>query len=299
MTSAPSHESLGGGGTGTAQPLIQADDISVKASWGHIYGPVSLTVPAGGVTIISGSGGRGRTALLLTLAGRMKPTSGRLDAFGEVDNPHHLFKQATVGWINEVDTIEQTIRVRDVLTEQIRWMSPWYKFVPQATEEDLERLCGPVFGDLLLPPLDAYVEELPELSGALFRIAMANVNRPPLLVVGGIDRLTRIANSQKLLERLIDLGREQTVITADVNGHELHRGIRALIPVDNLTDESFVKLQQQVPDSDVVHVAPELMGEYRSVGAADDEADADTAVLPRPGGGEAPTQHPNDDTDRK
>lgn len=288
------------GSVGAVQPLIDATDISVKASWGHIFGPVSLTVPTGGVTIISGSGGRGRTALLLTLAGRMKPTSGRLDAFGEVDNAHHLFRNASVGWINEVDSIEQTIRVRDVLTEQIRWMSPWYKFVPQATEADLERLCRPVYGDLLLPPLMAYVEELPELTAALFSIAMANVRRPPLLVVGGIDRLTRIANSQKLLERLVELGREQTVITADVNEHEYHPGVRTTIPVSNLTDQAFVDLQQQVPDTQVIHVPP---------------TDPDTDVLPLATDGPPPdsgppvsgppgsgspdtTQHPND-TDRK
>lgn len=227
------------------QPLLVASGIGVKASWGHIYGPTDLQVDAGGVTVLVGSGGRGRTALLLTLAGRMKPTSGSLTAFGKTNDARHLFNRAAIAYVDEVDGIEQTIRVSDVVTEQIRWAAPWYKWVRPSTEEDLERLCRPVFGDLRLPAMDAYVEELPELTAALFRIAMANIHQPPLLVVGGVDRLTRISNSQQLLDRLVELGREQTVITADVNGAFPNSGVREVITVHNLTDNEFVKLEEQ------------------------------------------------------
>lgn len=225
-----------------SQPLLVAEGIGVDASWGHIYGPVDLTVRPGGVTVLQGRGGRGRTALLLTLAGRMKPTTGRLTSFGRVNDPHHLFENAALAFINEVDEIEQTIRVHDVVTEQLRWGAPWYKIVPQGTEEDLERMCRPVFGDLPIPPLSAFVEELPELTAALFRIAMANLRRPPLLVVGGVDKLPSVHESHLLLGRLVDLGREQTVITADVNGNVSGADVRDVIPVSNLTDASFLPL---------------------------------------------------------
>ena len=98
--------------------LLEARDMGVDASWGHIYGPVNFSVKAGGVTVLVGSGGRGRTALLLTLAGRMKPTTGALVAYHSANNPHQLFKKSTVAFINEVDKIEQTIRVSDIVTEQ-------------------------------------------------------------------------------------------------------------------------------------------------------------------------------------
>lgn len=222
--------------------LIVAEDIGVRASWGHIYGPVSLRVAEGGVTILSGPGGRGRTALLLTLAGRMKPTSGHLTAFGLTDAAGHLFDQAAIANIDEVDGIEQTIRVSDVVTEQIRWKAPWYRWVRQSQIEDLERICTPVFGAYPLPPMDAYVEELPELTATLFRIAVANIGRPPLLVVGGIDKLARVENTHKLLDRLIVLGARQTIITADINAVTPERGVRDVIAVHNLTDDEFVGL---------------------------------------------------------
>ena len=44
------------------------------------------------------------------------------------------------------------------------------------------------------------------------RIALANVKRPPLLVVGGTDQLTREASSELLLERLVALGEHHVVV---------------------------------------------------------------------------------------
>lgn len=232
-------------GAPTGDALIQASGIGVDASWGHIYGPVSLTVRTGGVTVLAGSGGRGRTALLLTLAGRMKPSTGTLTAFGRANDAHHLFNQATVAFIDEVDEIVQTIRVQDIVTEQMRWAAPWNKWVPQATEADLERICRPVFGNFTLPTMDAMVEELPELTAALFRIAVGNIRKPEVLVVGGIDTLHSVSAAANLLERLIVLGAEQTIITADVNGAAEQDGIRDIIHVPNLTNHEFASLEQE------------------------------------------------------
>lgn len=217
----------------------------MDASWGHIYGPVDLSVRAGGVTVLVGAGGRGRTALLLTLAGRMKPTKGSLTAFGRPNDAHHLFRQAGIAKIDEVDGIGQTIRVHDIVTEQIRWGAHWYEWVPQSSEEDLERICRPVFGEYSLPKMDAMVEELPEFTAALFQIAVANVRKPPLLVVGGVDKLASVTSAAKLMDRLIELGKEQTVITADVNGIEKRDGITDVIEVPNLTDHEFAVLEKE------------------------------------------------------
>lgn len=236
----------GGRPVAFGEVLLEAKGIGVDASWGHIYGPVDLTIRAGGVTVLVGAGGRGRQSLLLTLCGRMKPTMGSLVAFGGVDKPHHLFDRAAIANLAEVDGIPQAIRVHDIVTEQVRWAAKWYRWVPQSTEADLERICRPVFGDYSLPTMDAMVEELPEFTAALFRIAVANIRKPPLLVVGDVDTLASVEASQRLRGRLIALGAEQTVIMADVNGVEMEEGITDVIEVSNLTDREFAILEREV-----------------------------------------------------
>lgn len=224
--------------------ILHAEDMQVDASWGHIYGPVNFSVRAGGVTVLSCMGGRGRTSLLLTLAGRMRPTKGTLTSMGQVNDSHHLFRNAAIAKVDEVDGVGQAIRVSDIVTEQVRWAAPWYSWVSPAKEDALERICRPVFGDYTLPTMDAMVEELPEFTAALFRIAVANIRKPPLLVVGGVDELSSIENASKLLDVLVRLGKEQTVVTTDVNIIDEKHGVREVIVVRNVNDHEMATLEQ-------------------------------------------------------
>lgn len=222
--------------------LLDGRDMVVHAPWGTVFGPTDVKIREGGVTVIEGVGGRGRSSLMLTLAGRMRLSSGTLSAFGRDNDHHHLFANSALALVDEVDGVAEAVTVKDVVSERLRWDAPWFMWVRAAHEDDLERLCRPVFGDFPLPTLDAYLTDLPELTDALLRVALANVKRPPLLVVGGTDQLTRTASSELLLERLVALGEHQTVITADVNGAPASSGIADVIVVDNLTDGEFARL---------------------------------------------------------
>ena len=108
---------------------------------------------------------------------------------------------------------------------------------------DLTRVCAPVFGELPLPPLGEYVDELTELDGLLLRIALANTRRPPLLVVGQSDQVTGEHNRDLLLARLIALGGEQTVITASVDPVDDPQ-VRAQLEVTNGTRAELVSHEE-------------------------------------------------------
>jgi len=167
----------------------------------------------------------------MTLAGRMRPVEGELSVFGR-RRAREIFAVSALAGFDELDPVSESVTVRDLITEQLRWDATWYRLVRRADAADLEKVCAPVFGDLPLPPLTEYVEELTELDRLLLRIALANTSRPPLLVVGSLDYVTSDLNRDVLIERLIDLGRTQTVVTATVNGvsgHEVH----AQLPVAN------------------------------------------------------------------
>jgi len=210
---------------------VTARGILMSGPWGPVYGPVDLDVEPGGVTVLICPAGSGRTALLMTLAGRMKPQSGQLEVFGR-NRARGIFAHAALAGIDELDTVDESVTVRDLVTEQLRWDAAWYRLVRRADAEDVARICRPVFGELPLPPLHEYVEELTELDRLLLRIALANTGAPELLVVGNLDYVTSDINRDVLVARLVDLGRGQTVITATVNPVN-NPDIRAQIPVAN------------------------------------------------------------------
>ncbi|AKS32554.1 ABC transporter ATP-binding protein [Mycolicibacterium goodii] len=197
-------------------PAVTARGITLRGPRGPVYGPVDLDIAEGGVTALVAPSGVGRTALLLTLAGRMRPGSGEVTVFGR-KRARDIFGLAAVAAVEDVDAVPESVTVGDVVTEQRRWDAPWYRLVPRAGGDDLAALCAPVFGDLPLPPLGAAFDELTELDQFLLRIALANTSRPPLLVVGDLDHIADDRSRELVLGRLIALGEQQTVVTATVN----------------------------------------------------------------------------------
>lgn len=217
-------------------PAITARAIAMHGPWGPVYGPIDLDIDEGGVTVLVAAAGTGRTALLMTLAGRMRTARGQLAVFGRTRAPD-IFRSAALAGIDELDTVSESVTVRDLVTEQCRWDAPWYSLVARADEGTLAALCAPVFGDLPLPSLTSYFDGLTELDQILLRIALANTGSPPLLVVGNLDYLTDDRNRDILLGRLIALGEKQTVVTATVNGVPGHLApaVRAQVTVPNTT----------------------------------------------------------------
>lgn len=219
--------------TKAPEQAATARGISMTGPWGQVFGPLDLDVQAGGVTALAGPAGSGRVALLMCLAGRMKPTTGTLSVFGK-SRARDIFAVSALAGIEQLDSIFESVTVRDLITEQTRWDAPWYRLIGRAGAPELEKLCRPVFGDLPLPPLTAFVEELDELDGLLLRIALSNTARPPLLVVGSIDQVSSDRQRETLIRRLVALGEHQTVITATANEIAAELGVREQLRVEGL-----------------------------------------------------------------
>lgn len=212
---------------------VRARGIGMTGPWGRVFGPLDLDIEAGGVTLLIGPPGSGRTSLLMNLAGRMKPSSGSVTVFGH-SKARDIFGTAALAGVEQLDAIFESVTVRDLITEQLRWDAPWYRLVRRAGEAERDAVCRPVFGDLPTPRLGDYVEQLDELAGLLLRIALANTGRPPLLVVGTIDQVTSDPDRQVLVRRLVELGEHQTVVTASANELPEGSGVTAQIHVDHL-----------------------------------------------------------------
>jgi len=223
---------------GPLAPAVVARGIAMTGRWGTIFGPLDLDIAAGGVTVLVGPTGLGCTALLLTLAGRMRPLRGIVRVLGHAE-ASQIFRHVTPAALDDLDTVDDSVTVTDVVTEQMRWNAPWYRAVHRAGDGEVDAMCRSVFGPLPSPPGSAFVGGLSELDQVLLRIALANSRRRPLLVVGGLHQVSSRRCRDMLLCRLADLGRSQTVITAapDEVSHECVRAqIRVGDPAAGVCD---------------------------------------------------------------
>jgi ABC-type multidrug transport system ATPase subunit len=153
--------------------MIEATGLGLRTRQGWVFRDVDLTVPEGAVAAIAGPAGSGRTMLLLTLAGRAKPSTGELrvaDAVSRADIRGRVSVARATGAV-ELD--------------------------PDLTVGDSRREAGLLFygADLdwaeKLTGLDldgtTLIGDLASDDAALFAVALAAAARPAAVVLDDVD----------------------------------------------------------------------------------------------------------------
>ncbi|WP_157250345.1 ABC transporter ATP-binding protein [Nonomuraea typhae] len=95
--------------------MIVADGLSLEG----VYPEVSFEAGKGSLTVVTGPAGSGRTSLLLTLAGRMKPTTGTLTVAGHT-SPRAIRKAAALALVDGVTDFDRALTVKEHLRERRR-----------------------------------------------------------------------------------------------------------------------------------------------------------------------------------
>ncbi|MGE2734967.1 hypothetical protein [Mycolicibacterium vaccae] len=200
-----------------AKSAIVARALTLRGPHGQVYGPLDLEVDQGGMTVLVGPPGLPLEMVLLTLAGRMRPRSGHLSVFDQT-RAARIFARAAVAGFEDIDALPGDVTVGEVLSEQLSWNSAWFKMIRRARDAHVAQVCAAVFGELPLPDRHQFVEELSQRDNLLLRIALAELVRPPLLVVGVLEQVSDDAERDVLVQRLTVLGEHQTVVAGSVNG---------------------------------------------------------------------------------
>ncbi|GAB5894242.1 hypothetical protein OKHIL_00490 [Mycolicibacterium mageritense] len=204
--------------------LIAATGLGVDGEHGPLFSDVDLELTSG-FHAIQMPGGWGQTALLLTLAGRLKPSHGTVTVCGD-SHPRAIRRHCSIAAFDDIDELEETVSVQTVVAEQRRWLSPWYAQVPiEAGEAELAR----VFGDMTPPSPHTFISELSDLELFLLRITLALFSNRPILVVGDLEQVRDNARRAIAVERLGAIATQRTVIVGvtnplgiDAPDHDLH-----------------------------------------------------------------------------
>lgn len=207
-----------------APTLITAAGLGVDGEHGPLFSGIDLALTPG-FHAIQMPGGPGQTALLLTLAGRLKPTHGTVSVLGD-SQPRAIRRHCSIAAFADIDDLEEAVTVQTVLAEQRRWLAPWYSQVPsQAGQAELKE----VFGEIAPPSTSSYIVELSDLELFLLRITLALMSDRPIVVVGDLEQVRDNSRRAVAVDRLGAIGTGRTVVVGvtnplggDAPDHELH-----------------------------------------------------------------------------
>jgi ABC-type cobalamin/Fe3+-siderophores transport system ATPase subunit len=207
-----------------ATAVITATGLGVDGEHGPLFSAIDLALPEG-FHAIQMPGGPGQTALLLTLAGRFKPSHGTLTVLGDT-TPRAIRRHCAIAAFPDIDELEESVSVQTVLAEQRRWLAPWYAQIPR---EAGKATLTEVFGETPPPAPNTYIVELSDLELFLLRIALATMSNRPILVVGDLEQVRDITRRATAVDRLGALAAKRTVVVGVTNplgaqapDHELH-----------------------------------------------------------------------------
>lgn len=216
-------------GPKTPDQVILASALGLDGEHGPLFEDIDLELGAG-FHALQMPGGPGQHTLLLTLAGRLKPTRGAVTVMGD-GQPRAIRRHCAIAAFADIDELEETVTVQTVLSEQCRWLAPWYSRVAADAGRDT---LTEVFGHLTPPAGETYVVELSDLELFLLRITLALLSDRPILVVGDLEQVRDNERRTTAVERLAMIAEQRTVVVGVTNP----LGVDA--PVHNLHDHRIL-----------------------------------------------------------
>lgn len=179
-------------------PLVTARGLSLKGPRGWVYRDVDLSLAEGGLAVVSGEAGTGRTCLLLTLAGRMRPGSGEITVAGKA-TPTAIQRVAALGETGGVNDLDDALTVAEHVFERRHLRAGFLPRRPARRDEEVAAALAPV--GLALDP-GTPTGDLGPRDRQLLGAALALMGRPRLLVLDDIDRGMRGDHQREMWESL-------------------------------------------------------------------------------------------------
>lgn len=191
---------------------VEASGLELRAGGRSVFSGIDLEAPVGSMVVVRGRSGAGKTSLLLTLAGRMRATSGGLRVLGEelpgrAGAVRRRVALAEVRGVNDLDdalTVEQHVAERLVLHQP--WYRPWVSKDQVAEQiarvERAVAVTAETGADVPALRPREFVSDIDPLERMALGVVLALIGRPDVIVVDDVDSLRRTEDRRRAWESL-------------------------------------------------------------------------------------------------
>ncbi|MEF9841278.1 MAG: ATP-binding cassette domain-containing protein [Raoultibacter sp.] len=178
--------------------FLEAHKLGLKTLAGYAYRNIDLSMGRGRIVAVRGHNGSGKTALLLTLAGRMTFTEGTLcvDGLPLPRQRNKVQQMVGLGLFSQLNDLQESLKVAYAIGAE-------FELYGRKPEKDavlayLQQWCLSDIAQVRVKDLTS--EKLVQLG-----VALACVGDPKMIVVDDIeDQLTK-TQSEKLMEALVEV----------------------------------------------------------------------------------------------
>lgn len=207
------------------QTMVHARGLCQHTPLRSTYQNVDLDIARGSLCSIVAEDRRGKTELLLTLAGRMRHSTGKLFVAG-LELPGHAREVRGIsgmGFIPGVNDVQPLLSLRTVVSAELNLHQR--RSGRDATAEYLERWSFDGRGAQKTESLDRF-------DMVRFGIALGMAGDPALLVVDDVEADLTAAQSAAILDELAGLAHERgTTVVVACTDALLARRADAAVPI--------------------------------------------------------------------
>lgn len=207
--------------------VVTAYGLRLDGRRGRIYGPVDLEIAPASLNLVTGAAGSGKTSLLLTMVGRMRPNRGaHLTVLGRrlPSRARGVQRRTAAVGIHGLDDLDEEVSVAATIREREAWLARWYRIVRPPDDQRVAEVCSALFGDSPVPLANQLVHQLDEAANLRLRLALALLGGPDLVVVDDIDSLHDMDSRRLVWESLRALtGRGVTVVASAATAGDISR----------------------------------------------------------------------------
>ena len=187
----------------TGQPYMAAHGLELKTLAGYAYKGVDLEASRGELVAVRGRNGSGKTALLLTLAGRMKSTGGTL-AVGGFELPRQRAKmerKVGLGIFAGLNELQESLTAVYAVGAEFELFGRKPK-----REQVLAYMRAWEIDDIA----NVRIKDISAEKMAQLGIALAFVGEPEAVVIDDIEDQLTMSQSEGLMTMLHRAAREQS-----------------------------------------------------------------------------------------